>query len=335
MTLELRIRVDERDVDLALTVPDGQTVAVLGENGSGKTTLVEAVAGLVVPDRGRIVLDGAVLFQADQRARTWIPAHRRGIGLLAQDPRLFPHLSVLDNVAFGPRSRGLGARSAREVALRTLGSVDAAGLARLGPAELSGGQAQRVALARALAVAPRLLLLDEPLAAVDVAAQDAIRETLREKLAATPALVVTHDVADAVRLAQRAIVIAGGRVVEDGPVQQVMTRPRTAFAARLAELNLVTGFVADGVLTTSAGLALPSGDAASGEALAAFPRGAVHLVEHPDGHPVETIRSHGPMVRVDVAGITADLFATAATSLMPGARVRVTVDPGALRVYRP
>lgn len=261
MTLEVSLRVDERDVSLDLAVPAGETIAVIGENGSGKTTLVEAIAGLVVPDRGSIVLDERVLFETGRGAggtkRTWVPAHRRGIALLAQDPMLFPHLTALENVAFGPRSAGMSRRRARDLASATLESVDAGDLAGRRPHQLSGGQAQRVALARALAVEPRLLLLDEPLAAVDVAARDEIRRMLRGVLAGRSAVIVTHDVADAAQLAQRVVVLAGGRVVEQGAVQQVLSCPRTPFTARLVGLNLVRGGMRDGAFVSDAGLVLP------------------------------------------------------------------------------
>jgi molybdate transport system ATP-binding protein len=170
-----------------------------------------------------------------------VPPHARGVTLLAQDPLLFPHLTALENVAFAPRSRGVRRREAHAAAERHLEAVGVAELARRRPGQLSGGQAQRVAIARALAAEPELLLLDEPMAALDVDVTPALRQTLRRVLADQTALIVTHDVLDALLLADRVVVIEQGRVVEDGPTQEVLTTPRSAFAARLAGLDLVLG----------------------------------------------------------------------------------------------
>jgi molybdate transport system ATP-binding protein len=171
----------------------------------------------------------------------WVPPHDRGVALLTQEPLLFPHLTVLDNVAFGPRSIGASRAAARDTARRWLHAVDADGLAGRKPAQLSGGQAQRIAVARALAAEPRLLLLDEPMAALDVSVAPALRQLLRKVLHGRSAMIVTHDVLDALLLADRVLVIDGGRVVESGPTADVLARPRSAFAARIAGLNLVQG----------------------------------------------------------------------------------------------
>ncbi|MGK7223844.1 ATP-binding cassette domain-containing protein [Kocuria flava] len=212
MSLELTARVARRGLDLSVTVAEGQTLAVTGPNGAGKSSLLEVAAGLLVPDTGRAVLDGRVLFDLDARGRgRWVPAPERGIVLLAQDPLLFPHLSVLENVAFGPRARGVGRGPARERALRWLAAVDATGLARRRPGELSGGQAQRVALARALAAEPRLLLLDEPFASLDADTAPALRRLLARVLADRMAVVVTHDPADVAALAGAGLRIEHGR----------------------------------------------------------------------------------------------------------------------------
>ena len=173
MSLHLTARVDERDVEIDIDVADGQTIAILGPNGSGKSTVLSVVAGILRPDRGRAVLDGTTLFDVADGA--WTAPHERGTGLLAQDPLLFPHLSALDNVAFGPRSTGASRARSRELARTWLDEVDAGALADRKPSELSGGQAQRVAIARALAAEPRLLLLDEPMAALDVTVVPAMR----------------------------------------------------------------------------------------------------------------------------------------------------------------
>ncbi|KLU11652.1 ATP-binding cassette domain-containing protein [Kocuria sp. SM24M-10] len=213
MSLQAAVRLRARDLDLAVSVADGQTLAVTGPNGAGKSSLLAVVAGLLVPDTGRAALDGRVLFDIDTAGRgPWVPAHDRGVVLLAQDPLLFPHLSVLENVAFGPRSRGAGRRRARAAAVQWLEAVGAAPLAHRRPAALSGGQAQRVAVARALAADPRLLLLDEPFASLDSTAAPALRELLRRVLTGRMAVVVTHDPADVEALADAELRLEHGRV---------------------------------------------------------------------------------------------------------------------------
>jgi molybdate transport system ATP-binding protein len=214
MSLDVTARLGARRLDLAVSVAEGRTLAVTGPNGAGKSSLLEVVAGLLVPDTGRASLDGRDLFDLDAHGRgTWVPAHDRGVVLLAQDPLLFPHLSVLENVAFGPRSRGTDRRRAREAAAQWLDAVDAAPRAGRRPAELSGGQAQRVAVARALAAEPRLLLLDEPFASLDRTAAPALRELLRRVLDGRMAVVVTHEPADVDALADAVVRIEHGRVL--------------------------------------------------------------------------------------------------------------------------
>ncbi|MCS5714643.1 ABC transporter ATP-binding protein [Herbiconiux sp. CPCC 205716] len=259
MSFELHARVAERDVSVALEVAEGETVAVLGPNGSGKSTLLAVAAGLLRPDSGRARLGDRVLFDLQGRGGAaggrpgrgpWVPPHARGIALLAQEALLFPHLTVLDNVAFGARARGRSRAEAATHARSWLERVDAIELADRRPAELSGGQAQRIAVARALAADPALLLLDEPMAALDVSVAPALRRTLRAVLAGRSAVIVTHDVLDAFTLADRVVVLDAGRVVDSGPTAAVLERPRTAFAAGLTGVNLITGTAhRDGVRT--------------------------------------------------------------------------------------
>jgi molybdate transport system ATP-binding protein len=234
VTLTARAQVVARGVDVALTLGAGEHVAVVGPNGAGKSTLLGVLAGTVRPDAGRAELDGRVLYDVDGSAIRWVPAHARHVSLLAQEPLLFPNLTVLENVAFGPRAAGTPRRQAREVALRWLEVVEAADLAARRPQELSGGQAQRVAIARALAVEPRLLLLDEPLASLDVDAAPLVRRVLRQVLAGRSAIVVTHDRLDALLLSDRVVVLDTGSVVEEGRTDDVLRNPKTAFTARLA-----------------------------------------------------------------------------------------------------
>ena len=209
--LTLQATVRDRRFDVGLSLQPGQVVAVLGANGAGKSTLLALIAGLLRPDSGRIDLDGHTL--VDTAVGTWTPPHQRGVVLLAQEALLFPHLSAAANVAFGPRSRGLGARAAQARATQWLTAVDAVELADRRPSQLSGGQAQRIAIARALATDPALLLLDEPMAALDVAVAPALRLLLRSVLRGTgrTALLVTHDILDALSLADRVVVMEDGQ----------------------------------------------------------------------------------------------------------------------------
>lgn len=342
---EVVVRRGEFTLDVAVHVAPGEVVAVLGRNGSGKSTLLSAVAGLLRPDRGCVVLGDRVL--TDTAAGVVLPPHQRRIGLLAQQPLLFPHLSVLDNVAFGPLATGAARRDARQAALRHLTEVDAAQFADRRPGRLSGGQAQRVALARALASRPELLLLDEPLSAVDVEFAPALRSLLQTVLADRVALIVTHQVIDALMLADRVVVLDGGRVVEQGPTREVLTRPRSGFAARLAGLNLVTG------TATASGLLADDGTELSGlnefpvvgtPAVAVFTPGAVAIyVDPPKGSPrnvihdrVEVVEPNGTLVRVrGNGGLAADITPAAAVELglRTGAGVWFVVKAAEIAIY--
>jgi len=252
----------DRSLDLSIDLEAGHTLAVLGANGAGKSSLLNILAGLLRPDTGHATLGDRALFDlGGARPARWLPPHRRGVSLLAQHPLLFPHLTVLDNVAFGPRSAGQSRRQSRAAAVHWLEEVDALHLADRKPAQLSGGQSQRIAVARALASDPALLLLDEPLAALDVAVAQDVRRMLRRVLAARTVVVVTHDILDALTLADRVVVIRDGVIVEQGPTRQVLQRPRTRFTAELAGLNLLTG------RGTATGLQLDDGTAITGAAV--------------------------------------------------------------------
>ena len=285
------------------------------------------VAGLVRPDRGRVVLDGRELTVAGRRDPVQVPPHARRTALLGQEPLLFPHLTRLDNVAFGARNRGVSRRDSRDrrPAVARRGRRGRAGRA-VGPAQLSGGQAQRVAVARALAAEPQLLLLDEPMAALDVDVAPAMRQTLRRVLADRTVMLVTHDALDALLLADRVVVLEAGRVVEEGPTSEVLSRPRSPFAARLAGLNLVAG-TWSGSEVRSAG-----GDAVHG--LTADP------VPAAGDRVVATFRPHAVAVyREPVEGSPRNSFAVTVTGLEPlGDLVRVRghrrPEPGRRR-HRP
>jgi molybdate transport system ATP-binding protein len=245
----MRATLTARDFDVAFELAPKERVALLGPNGAGKSTLLSILAGTLRPDVGHADLDGRTLFDLDpSRPGRWLAPWIRGVALLAQDPLLFPHLSVLDNVAFGPKSAGQSTARARSTARGWLEKVEAVEFAARKPAELSGGQAQRVAIARALAADPHLLLLDEPLAALDVSAAPLLRRVLRQVLTGRSAIIVTHDLLDALLLSHRVLVIDGGRIVESGPTQDILRHPRTPFTARIAGLNMISGHsVAEGL----------------------------------------------------------------------------------------
>ena len=249
MTVMLKASLAVRHFEVDLRLAPGERVALLGPNGAGKSTLLSIMAGVLRPDAGHAKVDGRTLFDiGPSRPGRWLAPWARGVALLAQDPLLFPHLSVLDNVAFGPRSAGLSTAQARSTARGWLDTVEAGEFAGRKPAQLSGGQAQRVAIARALAAQPDLLLLDEPLAALDVSAAPLLRRVLRQVLADRSAIIVTHDLLDALLLSHRVVVMDGGRIVESGATADVIRHPRTAFTARIAGLNMISGRSdADGV----------------------------------------------------------------------------------------
>ena len=353
MTLTLAATVPERGFDAALEVHTGETLALLGPNGAGKSTLLSLVAGLLTPYDGHVTVGGRVLTSVRSgRTRTWVAPHRRQVGLLDQRPLLFPHLSVADNVAFGPRSAGAGRDEARATALRWLAAVELEDRASSRATELSGGQAQRVAVARALAAAPEVLLLDEPLAALDVDVAPALRQRLREVLTDQTTVLATHDVLDALLLADRVAVLEGGRVVEQGPTGEVLARPHSAFAARIAGLNLVRGTWRGDRLVTEHGVevhGLTHGahPAYSSTATAVFRPSAVAVFLHDvEGSPrnhfpaeVSALEPRGDLVRVSATTgpltLAADVTpqSVAELALVPGLRVSLTVKATEVSVY--
>jgi molybdate transport system ATP-binding protein len=337
-------------LDAELAAGAGEVVALLGPNGAGKTTALRALAGLVPLTGGRISLAGAVL--DDPAARVWVPPERRPVGVVFQDYLLFPHLSALENVAFGPRCHGAGRRTAREVAGEWLERVGLAGYAGVKPRALSGGQAQRVALARALAVQPRLLLLDEPLAALDAHTRTEVRAELRRHLDDRRAgqdgvtVLVTHDPLDAMMLADRIVVLEGGAVTQAGEPVDITRHPRSEYAARLAGLNLYRGRAEGDVVLLPGGFPLTVDEPVRGEAFVAFPPSAVALYRsRPDGSPRNTWRAtvagldrHGDHLRVQLTGpldAAADITPTAAAELRltPGEQVWAAVKAHQTHAY--
>jgi molybdate transport system ATP-binding protein len=341
--LQLRARVEHRDAQFDIALHDGDVLAVLGPNGAGKSTLLSLIAGLLRPDDGRITLGDTVVTDTD--AGVFVPPHARGVALLAQQALLFPHLSVAANVAYAPRCRGESRSKAGTIAHRWLQAVDAEHLADRKPAQLSGGQAQRVAVARALAAEPQLLLLDEPMSALDVTAAPAVRRLLRDILRAQSrtAVIVTHDLLDALAIANTVIVVDGGRIVESGPVRDVLTSPRSAFAARIAGVNLISGVVIEpGVLRTHWGATVSGSGETDGPTVALFQPAAVSVhLDPPHASPrnvfhttIAEMDSHGNTVRIRGAdqpdgstGLAADITAAAVADLdlAPGRQVYFVV----------
>ncbi|MBB3159129.1 molybdate transport system ATP-binding protein [Microbacterium proteolyticum] len=312
------VRRRDFDVAIALDVARGETVAVMGRSGAGKSTLLDALAGLTPLDGGEISLDGRVL-DRPPRLRT-APMHR-GIVLLGQDARLFPHLTARENVAFGPRAAGVSASDARSRADEWLARVGLPGAGDRRPTRLSGGEQQRVAVARALAAQPRVVLLDEPLVALDAVTASEIRAMLRESLDGVTTIAVTHDAVDAAALADRLLIVERGSVTQEGSVREVLAAPATEVAAKIAGLERVVG-VARGGAFEREGLRLSSTDAASralaaidGARLAAVFRaadarlgeGSPALVSHLEPTPtgVRVVTDHGAaeVAPGDAAGI--------------------------------
>ncbi len=216
------------ELELAFSAPSGEVLALVGQNGAGKSTVLAAIAGLICLRRGEIVLDGRLLDRVATGVR--LPPQAREVGVLFQGLALFDHLSAIDNVAYGLRARGLDKRRARARAREWLERFGVAELGERRPPQLSGGQAQRVALARALIVEPRMLLLDEPLAALDAQTVIDVREVLRETLHsfAGVSLLVTHEIGDALELADQILVLEHGRLVQQGSPSEVAAAPATA-----------------------------------------------------------------------------------------------------------
>lgn len=335
--LQLRAVVADRHVDVEFSVAAGEVLAVLGPNGAGKSTLLHVIAGLLRPDDGVVRLGNRDL--TDTAAGINVATHDRRVGLLLQDALLFPHMSVAANVAFGPHSRRAALRPARAAqtatALRWLREVDAERLAERKPRQLSGGQAQRVAIARALAAEPDVLLLDEPLAGLDVAAAAAIRAVLRNVITriGCAAVLVTHDLLDVFTLADRVLVLEAGKIAEIGPVPEVLSTPRSHFAARIAGINLVNGTVAgDGSLRADAGDRWYAAAAASAaplspeqRAIAVFPPTAVAVYrERPHGSPRNTFAV--TVAELDVRGPAVWVRGEQQPDGAPGLAAEITVD---------
>jgi len=337
MTLQIDIVVVRggRTVEAAFRANADETVALLGPNGAGKTTIVEAVAGLVPEATGHVSLD-------DQRIDE-LPPERRPIGIAFQDGVLFPHLSVLENVAFPGRARGGRPRAAREHAREVLRRIAPTVDPAAKPSTLSGGARQRVALARALAGSPRVLILDEPLSSVDVSARAELRTLLHRTLDDFdgPRLLVTHDPVEAMTLADRIVVLEDGRITQTGTPQQIRETPRTRYAADLVGLNLFQGTLvpieggAGELRIPGAGITVPWPDdvapATLDGVLATLAPADIALhASRPEGSPRNVVRGEveevailGDRARVRLAGAPA-LVAEITT----GSADRMGIEPG-------
>jgi molybdate transport system ATP-binding protein len=343
---DLDVRRGDFRLRMNLSVDAGEVVALLGPNGAGKTTALRALAGLLPIDDGYVRLGRTVLEDAAARIRL-VPEHRR-VGVVFQDYLLFPHLTARENVAFGLRARGVDRATARARADGALERMGLAVHAGKRPAALSGGQAQRVALARALVTEPRLMLLDEPLAALDAGTRLEVRADLRRRLAEFDGatVVVTHDAVDAFVLADRLVVVEDGHVVQTGTPSEVATRPVTAYVARLVGLNLYRGEAVDGTVTLAGGAVLVGAHHDNGRVLVAFrPSSVVLHRRRPDSSArntwaarVVSLEQQGDTVRVALTGpldAAADVtpLAVAELGLEPGAEVWAALKATETAVY--
>jgi molybdate transport system ATP-binding protein len=340
MTLnaELRVRRADFALELDLAIEPGEVVALLGPNGAGKTTALRALAGLVAGGRIRT------------GESTWddLPTEKRPVGVVFQDYLLFATMSALDNVAFGLRARGTRKAEANEIALRWLSQVGLAEFAKAKPRTLSGGQAQRVALARALATSPELLLLDEPLAALDAGTRLRVRSELARHLQDFPGhtLLVTHDPLDAMVLADRLVILENGRVVQEGSPRDVVRQPRTDYVANLVGLNFYRGIAHGTEVRLDDGGTLTIAEPAEGPVHVVFPPSAVSLYpEKPTGSPrnawqavVSGIEQHAHTTRVDLDGspaVLADITTAtvAELRLQPGHALWVSLKATEIHTY--
>jgi molybdate transport system ATP-binding protein len=342
------LRRGDLELDVTLDLPLGSTVALLGPNGAGKTTLLRALAGLQPLQHGRVTLGDDVL--EDTATGVRLAPEQRPIGVLFQDYLLFPHLSALENVAFGLRCRGVARAEARRRAQAWLDRVGLGDRSAARPHALSGGQAQRVALARALATDPQLLLLDEPLSALDASTRLEVRRELRRHLASFEGvrLLVTHDPLEAIALADELVVLEHGRVVQSGTPADVSARPRSRYVAELVGVNLYRGHAAEDrvVLADGASLQAPSGAGVAGAVFALVHPRAVSLHRRePEGTPrnvwkgvAESLDLEGERVRVRVGGripIVAEVTpaAVAELGLADGGEVWVSVKAAEVEIY--
>ncbi|MEV5648649.1 ABC transporter ATP-binding protein [Nocardia sp. NPDC052254] len=347
MTLRaaLQVRRTRFRLDIELTAEPGEVVALLGPNGAGKTTALRALAGLVPLTGGRLTVGGDIW---DEPPAIFVPAQRRRVGVVFQDYLLFQHLSAMENIAFGLRARGTGRGEARARATAWLERVGLGEHARATPRALSGGQAQRVALARALVTEPQLLLLDEPLAALDAGTRLQVRADLARHLRdyGGHTVVVTHDPLDAMVLADRLVILENGEIVQQGAPTEIARRPRSDFVADLVGLNLFRGSADTTAVALDSGGRLTVTEPGTGRVFLAFPPTAVSLYrDQPTGSPRNTwpvtvagLEQHANLTRVRLDGtppVLADITSAAVAELRiePGMRLWAAVKAAEIHVY--
>lgn len=333
-------RSESFDVSVVLELADGSTTALLGPNGAGKSTIVSALSGLLPVDEGEIEIGGNIVDSPNDNI--FIGASKRNVGVVFQDYVLFDHLSVRDNISFGPRSKGRSSNEAAAITEDLVARFELEELAQRRPTELSGGQAQRVALARALAIDPDVLLLDEPLSALDVASRSRVRKSLAEHLQtfSGPRLLITHDPTDAFLLADRIVVLEGGRVTQSGSPEEIRRHPATPYVAALSGRNLLHATSNGGLLNVAGSTQhlQTSNTSASGAVLVSIAPSAIALhPSQPHGSPrntwqsiVAAIEPLGDTSRIylgDPLALTADLTpgAVSALDLTPGSAVWVSI----------
>jgi molybdate transport system ATP-binding protein len=348
LVVDAEVRRGDFKLTVALAVAPGEVLGVLGPNGAGKSTLLSALAGLTPVAVGRIVLAGQVVDDAGTGA--FVEAAGRPVGFVFQNYRLFPHLSVLENVAFSPRARGMGRRAARSAASHWLDRLGLTEFADRKPKSLSGGQAQRVALARALAGQPALLLLDEPLSALDAGTRLDVQAELRRHLSDFngPCLLVTHDPLEALVLADRLLVLEDGRIAQEGTPAQVARQPGTEYVAKLVGLNLYAGRADGTEVALARGGAFPiPGRGQHGDVLVALRPSAVAISSHrPEASSgcsswparVTGLTLLAERIRVDLDGqppamVEVTPAAVAELSLTVDSQVWLTVRTADLEVY--
>jgi molybdate transport system ATP-binding protein len=326
---DVATRIGVLDLQMRLEIDDGEVVALLGPNGAGKTTLLRAIAGLVAADSCRVELDGQVL--EDTATGRYVPTEQRSIGFVFQDYLLFPHLSVMDNVAFGLRARGNG--DAKQRAMEWVRRVGLGSRAASKPSELSGGERQRVALARALASGPRLLLLDEPLAALDATTRVSVRRDLKAHLSSFRGvrLLVTHDPLEAAALADRLVVMEDGKHVQTGTPAEVTERPRSSYVADLVGVNLLRGQAEHGVVRLQGGGVVAAAGAGTGDVFAVVHPRAVSLHRsRPEGSPRNVWRgtTHGVELYGDRARVRVEALVPVVAEITPGALADLQLAEG-------
>jgi molybdate transport system ATP-binding protein len=360
--LELRLasRLGAFQLEAELQVADRAVMVVVGESGSGKSTLLRCLAGLLRPERGRIAVDGTPWFDSD--AALWLPAQERPVGVVTQDVALFPHLSAAENVAFGLRAQRIDAGERRRRTAAALERLGVASLAGRRPHQLSGGQRQRVAIARAIVLEPRLLLLDEPLSALDASSRRTIRAELRKLLDELPCMTVyvTHSPAEALSFGERITVLESGRVSQTGTREALMRSPRSPYVAEFLGVNLFRGSLAGAARGPATPLAaritLPQGELVISErptdgdtAIVVRPRDITLALERPTGTARNVFEGaieelvpeppDGELVRVSIAttpGLIAEVTrqAVGALGLTPGRRVFASFKAAGVLVVR-